>query len=141
MADRKMRRLDADIDDLVAELGPEGLSVYALLINQDPERVPALMASLPQRIVENMRGLDLKPRDLTDLEVPLLLIHGRDDPIIPFSESSALAAALPEGQADLYLVDNLAHVELGPAGLGDALTLWRAAYRLLTERDEMAEEE
>jgi len=141
MANRKMRRLDADIDDLVAELGPEGRSVYALLINQDPEQVPALMAGLPRRIAENMRGLDLKPRDLSDLEVPLLLIHGRDDPIIPFSESSALAAALPEGQAELYLVDNLAHVALGPAGLGDALTLWRAAYRLLTERDEMADGE
>lgn len=141
MANRKMRRLDADIDDLVAELGPEGRSVYALLTNRDPERVPALMASLPQRIVENMRGLDLKPRDLSGLEVPLLLIHGRDDPVIPFSESAALAAALPDGQADLYLVDNLAHVELGPAGVGDALTLWRAAYRLLTERDAMAEDE
>lgn len=141
MANRKMRRLDADIDDLIAELGPEGRSVYALLTNRDPERVPALMASLPQRIVENMRGLDLKPRDLSGLEVPLLLIHGRDDPVIPFSESAALAAALPDGQADLYLVDNLAHVELGPAGVGDALTLWRAAYRLLTERDEMAKDE
>ena len=50
--------------------------------------------------------------------------------------TKALAAAAPEGQAALYVVDSLAHVDLGAAGLIDILILWRAAYRLLSEREE-----
>ncbi len=65
-----------------------------------------------------------------------MLIHGRDDEIIPYSESLALAAAAGEDKAELFLVDNLAHVDLGPGSLDDQLTLWRAAYRLLEERDD-----
>ena len=60
-------------------------------------------------------------------------MHGRDDPIIPYSESVALAAAAP--RADLYLVDGLAHVTLELRDLDDVLTLWRAIHRLLELRD------
>ena len=63
-------------------------------------------------------------------------MSGRDDAIIPYSESKALAAAAPEEKAALYVVDSLAHVDLGAAGLIDTLILWRAAYRLLSEREE-----
>ena len=84
----------------------------------------------------DIAALDLKRRDLSKLSARLILVHGRDDAIIPYSESKALAAAVPEGQAALYVVDNLAHVDLGAAGLVDILILWRAAYRLLSEREE-----
>ena len=47
---------------------------------------------------------------------------------------SGLAAALPKDPAELYLVDSLAHVDLGPTGLIDTFTLWRAVYRLLEQR-------
>jgi pimeloyl-ACP methyl ester carboxylesterase len=137
IARRKLADLAAEVSDLTAGLGPEGRSVLALLDNRDPERVPGLMASLPAAVADNMRGLDLAGRDLAALDLPVFLLHGRDDPVIPFSESRALAAALPEGAARLYLADNLSHVELSPGGVGDALTLWEAAYRLLEARDEM----
>ena len=137
IARRKMDDLTAEISDLTVRLGPEGRSVLALLNNRDPERVPELMASLPAAIADNMRGLDLAGRDLAALDLPVFLLHGRDDPVIPFTESQSLAAALPEGTARLYLADNLSHVALSPGGLSDALTLWEAAYRLLEARDEM----
>ena len=136
MAERKMANLEADITDLVAALGAEGRSVYALLANSDPDRVPALIAALPEGVRADIAALDLKRQDLSKLQARLILVHGRDDAIIPYSESKALAAAAPEGQAALYVVDSLAHVDLGAAGLIDMLILWRAAYRLLSEREE-----
>ena len=135
MARHKLRTPDADIGDLVARLGPDGRAVHALVVNRDPDRVAGLVARLPQAIRREMAALDLKGRDFTRLAARLILIHGRDDAVIPFSESSALAAAVPAGQAALYLIDSLAHVDLGPSGIVDSVVLWRAVYRLLEARD------
>lgn len=136
IADRKLQDIGAPIDDLTAGLGPDGRAVMTLLTNEDPERVSELMAALPGAIREEMRALDLSRRDLSGLAADVILVHGRDDAIIPISESRSLAAALPEDRADLYVVSGLDHAELGDIGLGDAFTLWRAAYRVLEKRDE-----
>ncbi|MFQ6016567.1 MAG: hypothetical protein ACE5KF_00065 [Kiloniellaceae bacterium] len=135
MAARKLRDLTAEIGDLAAKLGAEGRAVYALLVNADPEAVPALIARLPAAVRADMAALDLKRRDLSKLAARLILVHGREDAIIPYSESKALAGTLPDSRVTLYLVDNLAHVDLSPGGMIDALRLWQAAYRLLAERD------
>ena len=137
MARRKRADPADDVAELVARLGPEGRSVHALLENQDPERVPGLIAKLPAAIREPLAALDLKRRDLSRLRAQVILIHGRDDPIIPSTESEALARALPASRTRLYIVDNLGHVALGPGGLGDIFRLWEAAYRVLQERDRM----
>jgi len=137
MAARKLRNLDADIADLIPRLGREGRAVHALLANRDPDRVPALIAALPAPVRGEIAALDLKRHDLAAFEADVILVHGRDDPIIPETESMALAAALPEGRARLYLADNLAHADLAPAGPGDSLVLWRAALRLLELRDSL----
>jgi pimeloyl-ACP methyl ester carboxylesterase len=134
MAERKLQDLDAEVADLEAGLGPQGRAVTALLDNRDPDRVPGLIAGLPEAVRGDLAALDLSRRDLSQLEARLLLVHGRDDPIIPSSESEALAAAAPDETA-LYVVDSLAHVELDPSGLVDGFRLWRAVYRLLAERD------
>lgn len=132
---RKVRTLDAEIGDLRARLGPEGQAVYALIANRDPDRVPRLIAALPKAVRLELAALDLKGRDFSGFAAQLILIHGRDDAVIPYTESAALAAAVPAGRAALYLVDSLAHVDLGPTGVVDTLVLWRAIYRLLEERD------
>jgi hypothetical protein len=137
LAERKLEDPAADVSALAAALGAEGRSVWRLLTNADPERVPALIEDLPPAIRGQIEALDLRRRDLAALAARLLLLHGRDDAIIPYTESAALAAALPE-RTTLYLVDSLAHVDLGPAGLADTLALWHAAYRLLEERDAAA---
>lgn len=138
MAERRLADLDAPIDDLAAGLGPEGRAVYALLRNEDPERVPALAAALPEGLRADLAALDLAGRDLSAAPAHVLLIHGRDDPIIPASQSTALAAALPRGSAELVIIDSLAHADLGPAGWLDLLRMWRAAYTLLGWRDATA---
>ena len=130
---RKLADPAADVGDLVATLGAEGRPVQALLDNTEPEAVPALIDALPEAVRADIYALDLHRRDLSGLAAPLLLVHGRDDRIIPYSESVALAAAAP--RADLYLVDGLAHVTLDLADLDDVLTLWRAIHRLLELRD------
>ena len=133
MAKRKLENVNADIADLVAKLGREGRAVHALLVNADPQRAPALIAALPGAVRADMAALDLKQQDFSKLAARLILVHGRDDAIIPYSESEALAAVAP--RADLYVVDSLAHVDLGLGGLVDTIVLWRAVYRLLAERD------
>jgi pimeloyl-ACP methyl ester carboxylesterase len=135
IAARKLADLAADIADRRADLGAEGRAVMALLDNDRPERVPALVAALPAPVRADLAALDLARRDLSRLPFELLLVHGRDDPIIPASESRALAAAVPPERDSLFVVDRLGHVELGPAALFDGIGLWRAVYRLLSLRD------
>ena len=63
----------------------------------------------------------------------LLVVHGRDDPAIPFTESLRLAAAAP-GRSRLVLVDLIGHVEgQAPAWhrLVDLMRLWSVCYELL----------
>ena len=109
--------------------------MIALVRNADPERVPELIAALPESARRDIEYLDLSRRQLGNLSADLLLIHGRDDPLIPATESLALAAAVPPGHAEVFVVGNLSHVEIHPGAIPDTLQLWRAAYRLLTLRD------
>jgi pimeloyl-ACP methyl ester carboxylesterase len=124
---------EAPIEPLVARLGPEGRAIEALLRNAEPDRVPELLAAMPAAIRADMAALDLARRDLSALAPRLYLVHGRDDAVIPYTESEALGRAARE--AVVFVVDSLAHVELGPGDVFDVLALWRAAYLLLEERD------
>ena len=136
IAARKLDNLSADTSGLAAQLGPEGRATYEFVTNVDPGRAASLIAALPPAVRAEIDALDLKRHDLSQLHPELILVHGRDDAIIPESESMALAAAAPADRAKLYLVERLSHVDLGPVGIGDAATLWRALYGLLKERVE-----
>jgi len=125
----------AQSDHLVARLGKGGTAAWRLLTNTDPERVPALIAALPRRLAGALAALDLSDRGLGELDFPILLVHGRDDPMVPPSESRALARALPEATTQLMLLDSLFHVQLGETGPLDAIDLFRLAYRIITLRD------
>jgi pimeloyl-ACP methyl ester carboxylesterase len=135
MAGRRQQDPSADIGDLVAILGPEGRAVHVLLENQDPNRTAELIDALPAGLRDDLLALNLAGRPLADGPAHLLLIHGRDDTIVPVSESVALAAALPPNSSELFLVDNLQHANMRPGGWRDLWVLWRAAYRLLRIRD------
>jgi pimeloyl-ACP methyl ester carboxylesterase len=115
-----------------APAGPEARAVLAVLANRDPARVDALLEALPP---ETRTLLDrLSPvRQLAGTRARLLLVHGRGDPAIPFTESLRLAAAAP-GRARLVLVGLVEHVEgeaPSPGRLGDLARLWTVAYELL----------
>jgi len=135
IARRKLEDSSADVGALAAKLGPAGRSVYDFAVNTDPKRAADLIAALPDAVRQEIAALDLKRRDLSQLSPDLIIIHGRDDPIVPYTESLALLAAAPQDKADLYLVENLSHVDLESLDLRDVVTLWRAVRRLLVERD------
>ncbi len=135
MARRRMLDPAADISDLVALLGREGNAVHALLMNRDPTQTRDLIAELPQGLRDDLAALDLRNRDLSAAPRQVILVHGRDDPIVPVGESIALAEALPDGSTRLYLADRLAHADLKPGGWNDLLALWQASYRILAVRD------
>jgi fermentation-respiration switch protein FrsA (DUF1100 family) len=82
--------------------------------NREPAAVDALLAALPER---SQRLLDeLSPeRHVGVLRAPLFLVHGRDDPAVPVSESRRLAetAARAGRPARLAVVGAVGHVEAG----------------------------
>ena len=131
---RKMNNPDAIIDDLTNDLSPEASSILMLFQNQDPELTPNFMLSLPIAIRNDLKSLDLASQDLNQLKARLILLHGKDDNIIPYTESIALANAVAEDQAELFLIDGLAHVNIHPQKL-NIWTALRAIDALLETRE------
>lgn len=145
MIERRLKDRTADLSDLAEQLGPQGRAVYALAINADPDRFPALYSALPQAMRADFAALSLHNKDLTRLRARLILLHGRSDNLIPYPESDALAAAVPPSQARLYILDSiLGHVDLSLSHmlnwrfltreLPDIFRMWRAVDALLAER-------
>lgn len=119
---------------LERSLSRDGRAILDLLTNADPERVPSLIAALPAAMRADLAALDLANKDLSVLRSQLILVHGTDDDLIPCVQSRSLAEALPAGQAELYLVDGLSHVDLVPEAL-DRWQLLRAIHALMRQRE------
>jgi alpha-beta hydrolase superfamily lysophospholipase len=134
LARRLWRDPAAVTDDLVPSLGREGRSLWAFVNNRDPRLVPSLLAALPEAIRQEISSLNLAAHDLSRLRAPLILVHGYEDPMIPFTESISLARGVSNGRARLYLVHGLVHVDVAPA-LPDRWRLWLAMHDLLAARD------
>lgn len=112
--------------------GPSAQAVLALLQNRDPARVDALLDALPDATRELLATLS-PARHLGRTHARLLLVHGRGDPSIPFTESLRLAAAAP-GRSRVVIVDLVGHVEGQPPTrrqLADFVRLWSVCYELL----------
>ena len=135
IAKARLAGSDAELVGPVGRLGADGRAMLTLAENTDPDRVPQLLAALPAPVRADIERLDLKRYPLATLNADLLLIHGRDDPLVPATESRALAAAVAPGRAQVVVVTNLSHVEIRPGGIMDSFRLWSAAYRLLTLRE------
>jgi acetyl esterase/lipase len=75
--------------DELATLSPAGRDTYEFLANRDPRAVPALVARLPAKTVDDMEYLS--PRTSIDrVAAELFIIHDRADPFIPYTESRKL---------------------------------------------------
>ncbi|WP_022728523.1 alpha/beta hydrolase [Fodinicurvata sediminis] len=135
LAATKLSDPSASISALRSRLGPEGRAVLALLENDDPDEVTAHIASLPEELRRELAALNLAGRFLDALDFPILLLHGRDDPVIPYSESLRLAEALPDGRAEVTLTEGLMHVEMSDSRISDGLRLYDLTVRLLELRD------
>ncbi|HUF20896.1 MAG TPA: hypothetical protein VMP00_09085 [Burkholderiales bacterium] len=144
MVEARLADQHADLSGLAEELGPEGRTVHDLLVNTDPTRTFDLIAGLPARVQAIVAALSVHDKDLSRLRARLILVHGRNDLLIPFPESAALAAAAP--RARLFILNHiLGHVDLSPSHmltwrfwtreLPDAWRLYRAAGLLMKQRE------
>lgn len=134
IAQRKINNSNASIEDLVPKLTNEADSILALLQNKEREHVPRLINNLPIAIRNDLNALDLSNKYLTQLKARLILLHGTDDNIIPFTESIALSNAVANDQANLFLIEGLAHVNVHPEKL-NRRTMVRAINTLLNVRN------
>ena len=126
------RGCDPDLEALAESLGPEGRALLAIIANQDPNRVPRLLDNLPDSVTTRLQALSLKRRDLSPLAGRLILIHGRLDPLIPFSESIALAEAVPG--TELFIIDGFSHITPRAVGWAGQLQLINAIQAVLQRR-------
>lgn len=145
MVDARLKDPAADLAPLAEKLSAPGQAVYALAVNPDRERFAKLFDRLPQAMREDIARLDLASRDLKQLKTRLWLVHGKNDNLIPWTESLALAAAAPAGQARVFLIHRVVgHVDLAVSDLltwrfwsedlPDLWRLWRVIDLLLAER-------
>jgi pimeloyl-ACP methyl ester carboxylesterase len=86
----------------------------------DPARAAAALAAPPPRIADLLARLSPE-QVVRAMPARLILVHGVDDPAVPYTESLRLAAARPE-RTRLVLVHVLEHVEAASGGLS-----WAAA--------------
>jgi pimeloyl-ACP methyl ester carboxylesterase len=136
IAGRKARQPSASTADLARRLGPEGRALYDLIENTSPARVPGLIAALPATVRDRMDDISLAGRNLGHLEGRLILIHGREDTMIPYTESMALANAVPA--TELFLIDGFSHIDPASVGLTGRLQLVRALGAVLDRRTAVA---
>ncbi|HET7874813.1 MAG TPA: hypothetical protein VFN71_04755 [Methylomirabilota bacterium] len=109
-----------------------------LVSNRDPGEFDRLAAELPPASRQLLD--DLSPERIVGrLRAPLFLVHGRDDPAVPFTESLRLrhSAQAAGRESRLTIVGAVGHVEPeARAGLRDLARLWAAyyAFRARAER-------
>ena len=106
-------------------------SAQGVLRTTDPAAMTAALASVSPDLVRLLDALSPE-RVVRDLGARLILVHGRNDIAVPYSETLRLAAARPE-QTRVVLVGVVGHVEhaAGPdafARVVDLLRLWTAMY-------------
>jgi len=134
IAQQRFRDRNADISREVALLGPQGRAVLALVDNRDPDAVDRLIAALPESVRREIDALNLAFYDLSKLRGHLILVHGRSDPMVPYSESQDLAVAASKARASLFLIDDIGHVQFSEVNIANAWTMWKAIVALLEER-------
>lgn len=134
LAQRILEKGDNDRTALISQLTAEGEAVYEFINNTILDDADALFARLPSAVRSEIDTLSLASYQLAGLAARVILVHGFDDPIIPYSESVALAKALPAAQTKLFVINGLVHVDLNQNVI-DYWRLWQAVRALLIERD------
>lgn len=130
LADRRYNDPAAGIDDLTARLQtPEAKAFVGLITNTDPTKVPTLLATMPAAVRADLDGLNLAKRDLSGFKARLILVHGYDDNLVPYSQSVELARAIAGTR--IYLVNGLSHVDLKGPGFLDVWGMGCAVDDLL----------
>ena len=126
---------DIDIVPLVTPRGlaPDARALYDLVTNRNPDRVPELIDRLSPRIRRQLEALNPAAHDVSEFPGRFILVHGRSDNLIPYTESVALHRALPSGRSDLFVIDGFAHVDLSLKPQ-DVQPMLRAMELVLSQR-------
>jgi hypothetical protein len=133
MVDRKVPDGGAAVEDLVARLeDPAARALYEMVTNTDRELAEPLFDALSAPMREALLAMDLAGLDLQHLKARLILVHGYEDTLIPFSESLALYQRAGAGHK-LYLVHGLGHVTMKKPGPLDTWALLSSVTAFLRE--------
>lgn len=101
-----------------------------LVANRDPAAVDALLAALPPASQRLLSALSPEA-SVGRIPAPLFLVHGTEDPAVPYSETLRLAraATLSGRRARVAIVGAVGHVEPGAgARWRDVSRLWGTFY-------------
>ena len=124
--------VDAALDGEVAAEGlePPLRAVHDLLTDPDPARSRDHLDASPPAVRD--RIAEVSPAHAApDLQVPLIAVHARDDPVIPHAELRRLEATYPHARTlDLVTFDHV--------GLGDEDHRWWVTLRDLWQTGRFA---
>ena len=129
-----VQEADADVEEHV---GAGHLALVHCRQDLEASLGPALLEQLPPRMRSELEGINPAAHDLSRMRANVILLHGRSDNLIPYTESIALADSLPANQVQLFIIDGLAHVNFRPKAY-DVPQLLGAMEILLAERMPLA---
>ena len=116
-------------------LSPSGRTVARLLNGVEPHEAEALYSALPTTFHEDLIRISPSTH-VGDLRARLLVMHDRDDRLVPVAESRRLVKAARE-RTDVRYTEFLGfdHVVPGPGGvftrLGQGVRLYRHMYEII----------
>ena len=107
----KLKNEQASIEQFLPLLGEEGKNALALLSHTDPNQTEILLQKLPLSVLRSIEALSVAPA-LKQLKADLILAHGEDDDMIPYTETLRLARAAPDpSRVYLQILKSYAHVD------------------------------
>jgi pimeloyl-ACP methyl ester carboxylesterase len=133
---RELRMALKEDSGVPKEMPPRARAVYDLVTNRDPERTFALARRLSPQARRFLKRFS--PSAVAgEIRAPVVALHSRDDPVVPYGEAERLVEGLPG--TPLTSVSLFRHVNLSGVALLRALPdLIRAstfADRILSAQD------
>ena len=143
IANSKLEDERCDVSASADSLGVEGAKLYELMTNEDPAAAAGIIDGLSPRVLEYFDALSL-PGNIENVTARLIIVHGRDDNLMPYTESILLAENAPPGATvQLRILESFQHVDLefswegGPAGwcatLAEVGRVYSVAHALLAQ--------
>jgi pimeloyl-ACP methyl ester carboxylesterase len=141
-ADEDDRRLLEGVlagDHDAGALSPDASALHDFVTHDDPTRTGELLDALPDQARDHLRRLS--PSTVADrITAPVIALHDRDDPAVPYGEALRLAHGLPH--ARVHTVELFEHVDLDADRawhelLGDLAGTWRLARGILAAQERL----
>jgi dienelactone hydrolase len=141
LQDEKIR-----IDSFFPLLGPEGRTILDLLTHTEPAQTEKFLKEMPAEIRAVMDSLSVAAA-LKNLNADMILAHGEDDDLIPFTETLRLSQNAPDPKkVYLQILKSYTHMDPEKRGLSlknlfayhlpETWKLFGLVYRLMKYRHE-----